>query len=168
MKFCTHYFPFMLWLPWKFREVLFNILEWDHLTCNTILRRSYNGFMERNICIYLPHVKWSNFSSQDKNGKNCVYNFMKIGWELTEKSAKFIHHGWCESDYNCLHSKYALLHKYVWHLCDINAWSVQTLLVLIILGPFIWFRASFKSNSNWNVICSWKVRLQFQVQMPKK
>ena len=24
---------------------------------------------------------------------------MKIGWELTEKSAKIIHHGWCESDY---------------------------------------------------------------------
>ena len=24
---------------------------------------------------------------------------MKIGWELTEKSAKFIHHGYCESDY---------------------------------------------------------------------
>ena len=25
---------------------------------------------------------------------------MKIGCELTEKSAKFIHHGWCESDYS--------------------------------------------------------------------
>ena len=27
-------------------------------------------------------------------------NFMRIGWELTEKSAKVILRGWCESDYN--------------------------------------------------------------------
>ena len=25
---------------------------------------------------------------------------MKISWELTEKSAKFIHHGQCDSDYS--------------------------------------------------------------------
>ena len=27
MKFYTHYFPFMSWLPWKFREVLISIVE---------------------------------------------------------------------------------------------------------------------------------------------
>ena len=30
---------------------------------------------------------------------------MKIDWELTEKSAKFIHHGECESSYSRGHYK---------------------------------------------------------------
>ena len=60
-------------------------------------------FIEGNIFfLYLLHVKWSNFLNTYQNYafrvvttwmENSVWNFMKIGWELTEKSAKFIHHG---------------------------------------------------------------------------
>ena len=63
----------MLWLPWKFREVLISILEVRSFVIIVIVKKIWdeaNGFIEGNIFIYLLHVKWSNFQdSHAMHGK---------------------------------------------------------------------------------------------------
>ena len=64
IKFYTHYFPFMSWLPWKFHEVLKSILEAGPFDIHVIKfwdETRPNGFIEGNIFIYLLHVKSSDF-----------------------------------------------------------------------------------------------------------
>ena len=46
---------------WKFREVLISIVEVRPFDNVIKFWDEANGFIEGNICIYLLHVKWSNF-----------------------------------------------------------------------------------------------------------